>query len=195
MIPDDRASAPLRQALDRARAPDGSVANVMRVHSLRPHTMDGHVALYQSVLHDPGNRLPDWFLETVGSYVSWLNRCAYSFANHWANARHLIGDQARADAVHQALRDDRPEETFAGKELALLRYARKLTLAPGEMAEADLEACRAAGASDGEILEVNQVAAYFAYANRLLNGLGVSLEGDVIGYYGHESGEKANQPG
>ena len=34
--------------------------------------------------------------------------------------------------------------------------------------------------SDGEILEVNQVCCYFNYVNRLLNGLGISLEGDKV---------------
>jgi UDP-glucuronate 4-epimerase len=34
-----------------------------------------------------------------------------------------------------------------------------------------------------QILEVNQVCAYFNYSNRLLNGLGVTTQGDVIGYY------------
>lgn len=192
MVPDEEASASLRQALERARAPDGSVANVMRVHSLRPHTMDGHVALYESVLHHPGNSLPGWFLETVGAYVSSLNRCAYSFTNHWANAAHLIDDEARAAEVHDALVADRLESAFDGKQLALLRYVRKLTLAPGKMTEADLDEARSTGATDGEILEVNQVAAYFAYANRLLNGLGVTLEGDVIGYYG--TGRQSSSP-
>ena len=51
------------------------------------------------------------------------------------------------------------------------------------MQKADVEACRTAGADDGEILEVNQVCAYFNYSNRLLNGLGVTTEGDKIGYY------------
>jgi alkylhydroperoxidase family enzyme len=51
------------------------------------------------------------------------------------------------------------------------------------MERADIDALRAAGADDGEILEVNQVCAYFNYSNRLLNGLGVTTEGDVIGYY------------
>ena len=37
--------------------------------------------------------------------------------------------------------------------------------------------------SIGEILEVNQVCAYFNYSNRLLNGLGVSMDGDSVGYY------------
>ena len=40
---------------------------------------------------------------------------------------------------------------------------------------------RAAGFDDGEILEINQVVAYFAYANRTVQGLGVTTRGDVLG--------------
>ncbi|MFO1059084.1 MAG: peroxidase-related enzyme [Dongiaceae bacterium] len=183
MIPVEEATGELAELYERAKTPAGTVDNVMRVHSLRPHTMAGHVALYRAVLHNPGNRLPLWFLECVAVYTSLANRCEYSFTHHWANTRRLLADEPRAAAILAALREQRPEAVFAGKELALLRYARKLTVAPGEMAASDVEACRAAGAEDGEILEVNQVCAYFNYSNRLLNGLGVSLAGDVVGYY------------
>jgi len=54
------------------------------------------------------------------------------------------------------------------------------------MEKTDVDALRTAGCDDGEILEVNQVCAYFNYSNRLLNGLGVTTEGDVIGYYAGE---------
>ncbi len=52
---------------------------------------------------------------------------------------------------------------------------------PGKMELADIEALRTAGFDDGEILELNQVAAYFAYANRTVSGLGVNTEGEVLG--------------
>jgi uncharacterized peroxidase-related enzyme len=185
IIPEAEASEELEAYYDLGRAPGGTVDNVMKVHGLRPHTLAGHVALYRSVLHDEGNTLPGWLLETIASYTSILNGCAYSLTNHFANARHLMGDEARSDAVLAALQADRPEAVFEGRELAFLRYARKLTLTPGEMCEDDVRALREAGADDGEILEVNQVCCYFNYVNRLLNGLGVSLEGDVVGYYGH----------
>ena len=184
MLGDTEANAELRAACERVRTPAGTVDNVMRVHSLRPSTMTGHHALYMSVLHDDANVLPGWFLETVASYVSILNRCPYSLTNHWANARHLIADEPRAAEIRTALDADAPERAFAGRELAMLRYARKLTLAPGTMVEDDVQAMRAAGVDDGEILEVNQVCGYFNYVNRSLNGLGVTLKGDVIGYYG-----------
>lgn len=183
MIPLEEAAGTLREMYEKVKTPHGTVDNVMRAHSLRPHTMEGHVVLYRSVLHNPENTLPFWFLEVVASYVSMANRCEYSLAHHWANARRLIGDPARADAVHAALQAARPEDAFSGKELALLRYAHKLTVAVGAMKRADIDALHAAGCDDGEILEVNQVCAYFNYSNRLLNGLGVTTAGDVIGYY------------
>ena len=183
MIADDEADENLKPFFDRVRTPHGTIDNVMRAHSLRPHTMDGHVVLYRSVLHNPDNTLPFWFLEVVASYVSILNNCDYSLRHHFTNARRLIGDDARADAVRAALDAHRPEDAFDGKELALLVYAGKLTTEVGAMTEADIEAVRAASADDGEILEVNQVCAYFNYSNRLLNGLGVTTEGDIIGYY------------
>ena len=94
-----------------------------------------------------------------------------------------MDDPARAEAVRSALEAGQPEQAFTGKELALLHYARKLTSDCGAMAESDWRALKAAGCGDGEILEVNQVTAYFNYSNRLLNGLGVTTAGDVIGYY------------
>jgi uncharacterized peroxidase-related enzyme len=183
MVPVDAAEGPLVEMYELVRTPHGTVDNVMRAHSLRPHTMAGHVALYRSVLHHEGNMLPLWFLEAVASYTSSLNRCAYSYSHHAANMKRLIGGSARAAAVEAALQADRPEDAFAGKELALLRYTRRLTTDVAGIDRATFEACVAAGASHGEILEVNQVCGYFNYSNRLLNGLGVTTEGDTIGYY------------
>ena len=183
MIPDEEATGVVKQMYEKVRTPHGTVDNVMRAHSLRPHTMEGHVALYRSVLHDPANTLPLWFLEVVASFTSIINNCAYSLTHHFANARSLLKDDVRADAIYQALEDSAPEREFSGKELALLIYARKLTVDVGNMEAADIDALRAAGCNDGEILEVNQVVAYFSYSNRLLNGLGVTTDGDVVGYY------------
>ena len=183
MIPENEATGILKDMYARAMTPHGTVDNVMKVHSLRPHTMHGHVTLYKSVLHHPDITLPLWFLEVIASYTSIKNKCDYSLTHHFMNARKLLENDRRADEIYAALQEGRPEEVFAGKELALLEYAAKLTTDVANLAEADIEALRNAGCDDGEILEVNQVVAYFNYSNRLLNGLGVTTEGDSIGYY------------
>jgi uncharacterized peroxidase-related enzyme len=183
MISDEEADEALSDVLKLARTPHGTVDNVMRVHSLRPSTMRGHVVLYRAALHDDANTLPVWLQETISSYVSILNDCSYSLANHWANARHLIDDDARADRIEKALHSRRPEDEFDGAELALLKYAEKLTLEPGNIVKADVDRLSEVGIDDGEILEANQIVGYFNYVNRCLNGLGVSTEGDIIGFY------------
>ena len=183
MIGDSDAGPELREALDHARTPHGTVDNVMRVHSLRPNTMNGHVVLYRAALHDDANTLPTWLQETISSYVSVLNDCTYSFANHWKNAAHLIGDASRAARIEAAIRARSPHDVFDGVELALMLYAEKLTVAPDEMEEADVIALREAGLDDGAILEANQIVCYFNYVNRSINGLGVTTEGDIVGYY------------
>ncbi|MCB8984790.1 MAG: peroxidase [Ardenticatenaceae bacterium] len=58
----------------------------------------------------------------------------------------------------------------------MLTYAEKLTLTPWQMVEGDVAALRAAGFSDTDILDINQVTGYYAYVNRLADGLGVELE-------------------
>jgi len=183
MLSDAEADADLLDALALARTPHGTVDNVMRVHSHRPSTLRGHVILYRAALHDDSNTLPTWLQETIASYVSILNNCPYSLANHWANAKHLINDSPRADQIERALQTDNPETVFTGKELALLNYARKLTLTPGQMQETDVLELREQGLDDGEILEANQIVGYFNYVNRQLNGLGVTTDGDTVGYY------------
>ena len=62
-----------------------------------------------------------------------------------------------------------------------MEYARQLTRDPGGIRQDIIKRLRAAGYSDGEILEINQVSAYFSYANRTVLGLGCSTEGDILG--------------
>ena len=64
-----------------------------------------------------------------------------------------------------------------------MKYAEKLTLEPGAIVKADVDRLSEAGVDDGEILEANQIIGYFNYVNRCLNGLGVTTEGDIVGFY------------
>jgi len=56
----------------------------------------------------------------------------------------------------------------------------------------DIDELRQSGFDDGEILEVNQVSAYFAYANRTVLGLGVDTDGDIIGLSPDDSDDTTN---
>ena len=58
----------------------------------------------------------------------------------------------------------------------MLRFGIKLTTAPGAMGDADVEALRLVGFSDRDILDIVEVVGYYAYANRIADGLGIETE-------------------
>ena len=182
MVSLEEASGFLKEMYRKVMTPNGTLDNVMRVHSLRPQTMNGHYTLYKSVLHQEDLSLPLWFLEAVAVYTSILNDCDYSLQHHYSNFEKLHDNPEWCRSLRDALRERAPGKILVGKELALMRYAGKLTREPGAMIEEDIITAREEGATDEEILEVNQVCACFNYSNRTLNGLGVSTEGDSIGY-------------
>lgn len=182
----------LRELYERVAGPEGGVDNVLQVHSLRPHTLEAHMALYKSVLHHNGNRLPKWLLETVGVYVSLLNGCVYCVTHHFAGLRRLLRDDNRAREIRAALETEDLENLFSLREQAILHYARQLTRSPVEILEDSIQEMRKAGLDDGEILEVNQVASYFAYVNRTVLGLGVTTDGDTLGLSPDDSADPRN---
>ncbi|NOX30909.1 MAG: hypothetical protein GXP35_12805 [Actinobacteria bacterium] len=58
----------------------------------------------------------------------------------------------------------------------MLGYAIKLTRTPGAMAQTDVGSLRSAGFSDRDILDITEAVAYYAYVNRIADGLGVEPE-------------------
>lgn len=181
-IPFDAATGKLRDLYDRVTGPNNNVDNIMMMHSLRPHTMEAHMAVYKYVLHHKDNTIPKWFLEALGVWTSALNGCDYCVEHHFAGMKRLMRDDTRADTLRAAVHArDIPAMPLDAREQAAMRYAERLADVPAEMAEIDVKALRMAGWQDGEILEINQVVSYFCYANRTVLGLGCSTEGDIIG--------------
>ena len=174
-------SGELRQLYDKLKGPGDNVDNIMLAHSLRPHSMVGHMALYKNVLHHRGNTIPKWFLEAIGVYTSLLNRCAYCVEHHSAGLVRLLRDSSRSEAIRSALENEDLSAAFDAAQVAALAHVAKLTRKPAEVEAGDIAALRAAGWDDGQILEINQVTSYFNYANRTVLGLGVSTEGDELG--------------
>ena len=57
----DDAEGLLKRLYDRIKGPDNNVDNIMLAHSLRPHTMEGHMALYKHVLHHTRKHVAESF--------------------------------------------------------------------------------------------------------------------------------------
>jgi uncharacterized peroxidase-related enzyme len=92
--------------------------------------------------------------------------------HHGAGLLRLTNDKALVDG----LKTDWHSASLSAADYARLLSAEKLTLTPWEMVEADVIALRDADFSDAAILDINQVTSYYAYVNRLADGLGVELE-------------------
>jgi uncharacterized peroxidase-related enzyme len=74
------------------------------------------------------------------------------------------------------LKEDYTQANLSLSDRAMLNYAAKLTRTPSEIVEADIQTLRDLGFEDRAILDIAQITAYYAYANRLVDGLGVTLE-------------------
>lgn len=176
------AQGKLKKLYDRVKGPDNNVDNIMMAHSLRPHSMEGHMAIYKYVLHHSGNTIPKWFLECLGVWVSSLNDCTYCVEHHYAGMARLLEDDPKAADLRTAIEArDLEAAPLSAAEKAAMLYARTLTETPSQLGPHDIAVLRDAGFDDGEILEINQVSAYFSYANRTVLGLGCSTDGDIIG--------------
>ena len=92
--------------------------------------------------------------------------------HHGAGLRKLTRDD---DLVTQ-LKKGYASADLNKRDRAMLEYAAKLTLEPWDMTEADVHSLREAGFTDGAILDICQVTGYYAFVNRLADGLGVELE-------------------
>ncbi|MXX03397.1 MAG: peroxidase [Gemmatimonadetes bacterium] len=75
-----------------------------------------------------------------------------------------------------AIKKDYRDADLDAADRAMLDYVRKLTLVPAATSESDIVALREAGFGDKAILEINQIAGFFAWCNRTVDGLGVELE-------------------
>jgi len=92
--------------------------------------------------------------------------------HHRRGLRRLLRDDEMADAIEA----DWTSAAISDKRKAMLGYAVKLTKTPAEMTEADVVELRGQQFTDLDILHIAEVTAYYAYANRIADGLGVPLE-------------------
>lgn len=92
--------------------------------------------------------------------------------HHRRGLRRLLKDDALLARIDEDWRSAGLDE----RSSAMLAYTEKLTSEPAKMIEADVVALRRAGLSDRDILDLCEVVAYYAYVNRIADGLGVTVE-------------------
>jgi len=80
----------------------------------------------------------------------------------------VLVEQLETDYTHATM--------LPPEKMAMLNYAAKLTQTPWAVSRQDVDSLREHGFTDRAILDINQIVGYFAYVNRLADGLGVELE-------------------
>ena len=179
------ASPELAAMYAQVSAAHNKIHNLYRAFSLQPAPLLAADQHYRDILHDEGNQSDPWFLELLASQAAIIADCHYALANHGANFKTLLGDAERGEAMLAAVREDdyAGNPLFTARQAALLVYGARLCRTPESMREADIEALRAEGVNDSEILEAVQATACFAYWVRFINALGVQLGNESIGMY------------
>lgn len=92
--------------------------------------------------------------------------------HHRRGLRRLL----KNDALLAEVETDWRLAELSDKRRAMLEYVVKLTLTPGDMDRSDVESLRSVGFSDRDVLDIVEVTAYYAYVNRIADGLGVPTE-------------------
>ncbi len=188
-IDSDEASDRLNSLYAQIKTPDGHVDNILKAHSLRPRTLQAHLSLYKAVMHSLPCALSPRERELVGVCVSSWNGCGYCVEHHRTGLARHVESESLAHALADAAVGKASTVDLTGREKAMCAYATKLTRTPGQMDVDDIEQLRQAGLNDEGILDLNQIVAYFSYANRTVLGLGVSLQGEPLGLHPDEKKE------
>ncbi|NOY06831.1 MAG: peroxidase-related enzyme [Chlorobi bacterium] len=175
MIHEEEAQGDLRFLYGQIAGNRGGVADVLKIHSLLPETMQAHFDLYKTIMFGLRRTgLSRRLLEMIGVVVSSCNECRYCVEHHSQPLRAMGLTERTIEALRHCRWEDMGE--LPVKERLVLRHAVKITREPASISATDIEELREAGYSDEQILHLTLVASYFNFVNRNVMALGVQLE-------------------
>ncbi|MDP2405845.1 MAG: peroxidase-related enzyme [Hydrogenophaga sp.] len=164
-------------------------AGVRHILTLNPQAGRALVEFHTAALRNEGPLEPR-HKELIAAYVSGLNACQYCFGVHAETAK-AFGLEA---GTLERLLADIDSADVDERLKPLLRYARKLTLEPSRMTEADAQAVFAAGWSEAALHEAVLTVCLFNFMNRLLEGHGVKGNPGVFSARGQALRDEGYEP-
>jgi uncharacterized peroxidase-related enzyme len=169
IIPPADASGRLKEAYEWQARRLGQPTEFTQLGSLDAEVVHARLMLYRAT-----ENVPSKLTFRQRELISYLT----SILNSTPHCASLSRTQLRKNGENQLIEIlDRGEyEQLDPVEAALARYAHKLTMAPGQVTETDIEELRAVGFTDLEILDANNHIAHLNYTNRVANGLGLLSE-------------------
>lgn len=142
-VDSQRATGKTRRLLERVRVRLGMVPNLMRVLANAPVALEGYLNFSEALA---GGTLKPKVRAQIGLTVAECNMCSYCLG-----ASALMGQRAGlsrheiADAIRACSSNPRTD--------AVLKLARTIIVQRGEVGDPDLQRARAAGLTDGELVE------------------------------------------
>ena len=138
-------------------------------------SLDAEVVYARLVLYRASENVPSRLSPAQGLLISYLTSILNATPHCASLARTQLCALANGEELIRAL-DHHDYASLAPPDAALAHYVDKLTLRPGEVTEGDLNALRAHGFDDLDILDANNQCAHLNYTNRVANGLGLLTE-------------------
>lgn len=169
-IPPEDATGRLADAYAWQAERLGRPTEFTQLGSLEPELVHARLVLYRAS-ERTSSSLTQRQKNIAGHVASAVNRTPHCTSRSAIKLQALGLDADLIAAVESGHFDQLPLE-----EAAVARYADKLTRDPGAISEADIDALRAAGLGDHEILDLNNQVAHLNYTNRVANGLGLLSE-------------------
>ena len=154
------------------------VSNIMKIYSLNPDAMQKHMELYLAIMFGSSG-LSREERELIGVVVSAANRCEYCVNHHAEALNHYWNDHAMV----QKFIGDFQSVDLSDKKYRMLEYVIKLTKTSYAIEKTDCDVLRKSGFTDDDILNINLIASYFNFVNRIALGLGVEFSSDEISGY------------
>ncbi|WP_336055804.1 peroxidase-related enzyme [Nitratireductor sp. CH_MIT9313-5] len=130
-------------------------------------TLKVRTPLFNAIMYNRGG-MSRAEREIGATAASVVNRCVYCAAVHASRYNQLAKDEE----VMKRIFADGEDADLDPRQSAILRFATRLSKAPSEASESDMQALREAGLNDEEILDLILSASLFGWANRLMHTLG-----------------------
>lgn len=168
----------LRGFFAKAAEQIGFIPNVFLALANRPERFSAWFNQFRLVT-EPTETLTAADREMIAVVVSAINSCSYCLTSHGYELRAALGDPVQADLIAMNWRN----AGLDARQEAICRYVEKLTKTPGEVVADDIEPLREVGLSDEDIWDVIEVAAMYAYTNRVSAAMGATPNREY--HFGH----------
>jgi uncharacterized peroxidase-related enzyme len=173
----DDVSPKLQKQFDAAERTYGYVPNWLRGYAVNEATLERLLAIYGPLWDDSADHhLSLEERELISVVVAHENHCGYCVANHRYGLAKVTGDRERAYRIA----DDHHLVEFSDRDQALVNLAAKVTNEAHLVGEDDYEALREVGLDNAGIVEAIEVAAFFSYANRLTQAIGLQPDSTLF---------------